>query len=137
MILPEVGGVPAALEALAREGTAYFADMNYDSEVHLSLPKFSLSYGGSLMDGLKAQGMQIATGADADFSAMCANAPLYISNVIQNVRIDVDEKGTSAAAVTCLLYTSFIPERICRPGRRVWHDLGGVYRWRICRRCAG
>ena len=102
VILPEVGGVPAALEALAREGTAYFADMNYDSEVHLSLPKFSLSYGGSLMDGLKAQGMQIATGADADFSAMCANAPLYISNVIQNVRIDVDEKGTSAAAVTAL-----------------------------------
>ena len=102
VILPEAGGVPAALEALAREGTAYFADMNYDSEVHLSLPKFSLSYGGSLMDGLKVQGMRIATGANADFSAMCANAPLYVSNVIQNVRIDVDEKGTSAAAVTAL-----------------------------------
>ena len=103
VVLPEAGGVPAALDAIAQEGMAYFAEMDCGPEVHLSLPKFSIAYGGSLMDGLKAQGLEIAAGENADFSAMCANMPLYISNILQNVRIDVDEQGTSAAAVTALL----------------------------------
>ena len=33
---------------------------------------------------------------------MCADVPLYIGDVRQNVRVDVDEEGTRAAAVTAI-----------------------------------
>ena len=102
VVLPEAGGVPQALEALCAEGMAYFEDMQAGPEVHLSLPSFSLSSGGSLLEGLKAQGLNVAAGEGADFSDLCAQ-DVYIGEVLQNVRVDVDEDGTSAAAVTALL----------------------------------
>ena len=100
--LPEAGGMPALLDALCTEGMTYFEDMQAGPQVHLSLPKFSISTGGSLLKELKAQGLNVAATTDADFSNLCAEA-LYIGDVIQNVRVDVDEQGTSAAAVTALL----------------------------------
>ena len=103
VVLPEEGGVQSALQALAQEGMAYFDGMETGPDVRLTLPRFSLTCGGSLLDGLRARGMTLSTSLDADFSAMCADVPLYISNVIQNVRVDVDEEGTRAAAVTALL----------------------------------
>ena len=103
VILPEEGDVQSALQALAQEGMAYFDGMEIGPDVHLTLPKFSLTYGGSLLDGLRARGMTLSASPDADFSAMCADVPLYIGDVLQNVRVDVDEEGTRAAAVTALL----------------------------------
>ena len=103
VVLPEKGGVQSALKALAREGIKYFDGMEIGPDVHLTLPKFSLTYGGSLLDGLRARGMTLSASLDADFSAMCADVPLYIGDVRQNVRVDVDEEGTRAAAVTALL----------------------------------
>ena len=102
VVLPEEGGVQPALQALAQEGMAYFDGMEIGPDVHLTLPKFSLTYGGSLLDGLRARGMTLSTSLDADFSAMCADVPLYIGDVRQNVRVDVDEEGTRAAAVTAI-----------------------------------
>ena len=46
--------------------------------------------------------MTLSSSLDADFSAMCADVPLYIGDVLQNVRVDVDELGTRAAAVTAI-----------------------------------
>lgn len=103
VILPEEGGVQPALQALAQEGMAYFDGMEIGPDVRLTLPKFSLTYGDSLLDGLRARGMTLSTSLDADFSAMCADVPLYIGDVRQNVRVDVDEEGTRAAAVTAIL----------------------------------
>ena len=107
VILPEAGGVSQTLETLANEGMGYFSDMTTGPEVRLTLPKFSLSYDGSLMEGLKAQGLDTAASRSADFSAMCADGQLYIDDVIQNVRIDVDEEGTSAAAATVLVIEAY------------------------------
>ena len=102
VILPEEGGVQSALQALAQEGIKYFDGMETGPDVRLTLPKFSLTYGGSLLDGLRARGMALSASLDADFSAMCADVPLYIGDVRQNVRVDVDEQGTRAAAVTAI-----------------------------------
>ena len=102
VVLPEEGGVQSALQALAQEGMAYFDGMETGPDVHLTLPKFSLTYSGSLLDGLRARGMTLSASPDADFSAMCADVPLYIGDVLQNVRVDVDEQGTRAAAVTAI-----------------------------------
>ena len=103
VVLPEEGGVQSALKALAQEGIKYFDGMEIGPDVRLTLPRFSLTYGGSLLDGLRARGMTLSASLDADFSAMCADVPLYIGDVRQNVRVDVDEEGTRAAAVTALL----------------------------------
>ena len=97
------GGMQSALKALAQEGIKYFDGMETGPDVRLTLPRFSLTYGGSLLDGLRARGLALSASLDADFSAMCADVPLYIGDVLQNVRVDVDEEGTRAAAVTAML----------------------------------
>jgi len=102
VVLPEKGGVPDVLEALSEGGFSYFDDMDDAPEVQLSLPKFSISEGGSMLDTLKALGMELSCSRDdADFSRMC-EVPLYIADVIQKVRIDADEAGTKAAAATVI-----------------------------------
>ena len=65
----------------------------------LMLPKFKMEYAIRLNDPLTALGMKRAFGGDADFSAM-ADEPLFISEVKQKSYVEVDEKGTEAAAVT-------------------------------------
>jgi serpin B len=66
----------------------------------LIFPKFKMSYDVNLNDPLKALGIKHAFDADkADFSAM-ADEPLFISEVKQKSYVNVDEKGTEAAAVT-------------------------------------
>ena len=65
----------------------------------LMLPKFKMEYAVRLNDPLTALGMKRAFGGDADFSGM-ADEPLFISEVKQKSYVDVDEKGTEAAAVT-------------------------------------
>ena len=65
----------------------------------LMLPKFKMEYAVRLNDSLTALGMKRAFGNDAVFSAM-ADEPLFISEVKQKSYVEVDEKGTEAAAVT-------------------------------------
>ncbi len=74
------------------------------SETMVLLPKFKLEYEKSLNDVLKALGMEPAFDPfTADFSRMHRDAlalQLHISRVKQKAYIEVDEKGTKAAAVT-------------------------------------
>jgi len=66
----------------------------------LILPKFKIEYSLQLNESLESLGMKRAFDADkADFSSM-ADEPLYVSEVKQKSYVDVDEKGTEAAAVT-------------------------------------
>ena len=75
--------------------------------VQLSLPKFGLDTRASLNTSLAAMGMRDAfdPGA-ADFSGMTAEDRLFISFVIHQANIDVDEKGTEAAAATAVMMTA-------------------------------
>ncbi len=67
----------------------------------LSLPKLTLEYDQYLNDALKAMGMDVAFGAAADFSRMSPiGQDLCISFVRQKTYVEVDERGTRAAAVT-------------------------------------
>ena len=75
-----------------------------DQQVELGLPKFGTESQLGLGDVLAALGMPTAFDADeADFSGMTAADRLYISAVIHQANIDVDEKGTEAAAATAVL----------------------------------
>ena len=74
-----------------------------DTFVTVNMPKFDTEYSVYLTDALKAMGMTDAFDPDlADLSGAGrgVDGPLYISYVFQRVKVDVDEEGTEAAAVT-------------------------------------
>lgn len=68
--------------------------------VDLKLPKFSSEYSIILNSPLKQLGMKDAfSPSAADFTRL-SDRSAYISRVLQKCKIEVDEKGTEAAAVT-------------------------------------
>lgn len=73
-----------------------------DREVEFHIPTFKSEF--KMSDDFKAAlgrlGMVLPFGGSADFSRMCASESLFISDIIQKTFIDVNEKGTEAAAVT-------------------------------------
>ena len=98
--LPREGGVSDLLDALGREGIAALGEMSQDRKVELALPKFSVASGGSLRGTLMEQ-MPGMFSSQADFSGI-SEEPVFVDDVIQKVRIDVDERGTRAAAATAV-----------------------------------
>ena len=74
-------------------------------EVDAGLPKFTISHQTLLNDQLKSMGMPDAFDASrADFSPLGSTPAgnLAIDSVIQNTFIDVNERGTRAAAATSI-----------------------------------
>lgn len=69
----------------------------------LSIPKFSLTYDAYLNDALQAMGMDPAFRPGADFTRMSPiGDQMCIDFVRQKTFIEVDERGTRAAAVTAV-----------------------------------
>jgi serpin B len=69
--------------------------------VELYMPKFKLEYKKLLNDVLADMGMGIAFGGGADLSNLFVDAlDLFISRVIHQSFIEVNEKGSEAAAAT-------------------------------------
>ena len=80
-----------------------------DGTIILQMPRFEISTEQDLKSPLMAMGVRAAfSSQEADFSKMMKNpsTPLSISLIKQNAKIEVDEKGTSAAAVTISTITS-------------------------------
>jgi serpin B len=89
-------------------------------KVELSMPKFSTETSVSLNTALAELGMADAfePGA-ADFSGMTRETRLFIAAVVHQANIDVDEKGTTAAAATAVVMelsgSAEPPIRVDRP----------------------
>lgn len=83
----------------------------------LSIPKFTLTFDTYLNDALKARGMAAAFRPGADFTRMSPSGDqMCIDFVRQKTRIDVDERGTRAAAATgvgigVVSFTGFVVDR--------------------------
>ncbi len=70
-----------------------------NTEVRLAMPKYKMEYGVKLLnDVLTDLGMGIAFSPDADFSNI--NPDIFISKVMHKAVIEVNEKGSEAAAAT-------------------------------------
>lgn len=68
-----------------------------------ALPKFKISCGFEVPDALKTLGLALPFGAEADLTEM-VDSPLadklYVSNMYHKTFVEVNEKGTEAAAAT-------------------------------------
>lgn len=72
-------------------------------KVRLSLPKFDFETRTELSKVLEALGITTAFSGDADFSKITKDEQLFISKVIHQANITVDERGTEAAAATAVV----------------------------------
>ena len=111
IVLPRAPGDLGALEkSLNAEQLAGWTAQMSGSRVEVVLPKFRIEQRFSLADNLKALGAVSAFVSPdghlpgdptcADFSGMNGAHDLYISKVIHQSFVDVDEHGTEAAAAT-------------------------------------
>jgi serpin B len=101
LFLPREGKLLEAVQALAADCAGCFKGME-EQPVMLSLPKMDLSAGASLAEPLKTLGVKSAFEQGADFTGI-SDEPLQLSDVLQKVRVQVDEEGTRAAAVTAMI----------------------------------
>jgi len=73
-------------------------------KVRVTFPKFKITWGTKeLTPVLRTMGMLDAFSMDADFSGIEPTRYLYISNVMHKAFVNVDEKGTEAAAATVVV----------------------------------
>lgn len=74
-------------------------------EGNIAIPRFKLEYEVELNQALKALGMRVAFDRErADFGNMCSIPPnVFIDNVSHKTFIEINEKGTEAAAVTSVM----------------------------------
>lgn len=78
-----------------------FSSAKRGNEVNVKMPKFRAEYSAQLIDTLKNMGVKDAFDSKtADFSSLIENRDAYIATVVHKTFIEVDEKGTRAAAST-------------------------------------
>jgi serpin B len=85
--------------------------------VELTLPKIRLETRYQLARTLEQMGMTLAFGPGADFSGIDGGRGLFIAKAIHQTFLQVDEKGTEAAAATALVMNESGP----RPARIRFH----------------
>jgi serine protease inhibitor len=103
-VVPWEGSAREFAAGLDPDGwAAVIADLVPQELDGLGIPKLTLDYDGFLNDALRAMGMEVAFGPGADFSRMSPDGDgMCIDFVRQKTFVEVDERGTRAAAVTAV-----------------------------------
>ena len=103
ILLPDAGSDLATLEADldATKLQGALSDLE-NKMVELSMPKFKFESPIGLNEILKDLGMPSAFD-DADFSGISTTMDLAITDVLHKAFVDVNEKGTEAAAATAVI----------------------------------
>jgi serpin B len=103
LLLPKkVDGLAALEKALTAENLDKWHKKLKATEVEVFLPKFKVTGAFELKKVLKAMGMESPfSPMAADFSGMNGGSdPLFISEVVHQTFVDVNEEGTEAAGAT-------------------------------------
>ena len=101
VLLPKAGVSTADLFGeLDAESWDSWLNQTYPAKVLIQLPKFKYEFNSLLNDPLTNLGLGIAFTESADFSKITHGGGIFISRVIHQTFIDVNEEGTEAAAAT-------------------------------------
>jgi serpin B len=104
IILPKDNNLTAAEQILNPGDLTEIQNSLAKEEVDVHIPKFTMTQDYNLGSTLSALGMPTAFSNKADFSGMDGSHNLFIDDVIHKSFIEVNEKGTEAAAATSTLF---------------------------------
>jgi serpin B len=107
ILLPKEQDILSLESSLSVEKLAQWKEELELQRVDLYIPKFKIDAKYFLGENLANLGMPTAF-ADADFSGMSANGGLFISAVIHQAHVEVNEEGTEAAASTAVVMSRSI-----------------------------
>jgi serpin B len=100
VILPERGTFAAFQDGLDVDGLEEALGGLRRRQVRLALPKFAFDSEHDLRPPLMTLGVRTALTDAADFSGITGDERLRIDQVVQRAHVEVDERGTTAAAAT-------------------------------------
>jgi len=115
ILLPKkMDGLGQLEEDLSAEALTRWLAGTRKRDVIVTIPKFKMTHKFSLESVLRAMGMTDAFSQAADFSGMTGRRDLFLSAVIHQAYVDVNEEGTEAAAATggVMTLTSMMPDRV-------------------------
>lgn len=103
LLVPEGNkSVSSLYESLDFYNWQSYAKLFEKRELSIFFPKFKAEYKLLLNESLIGLGMKDAFTPAADFTNLYAPGGIFISRVLHNTFIEVDEKGTEAAAATII-----------------------------------
>ncbi len=100
ILLPKNDDLAKVENSLSTENLAQWKKDLKKQRVEVFVPKFKFETKYLMTEDLKAMGMPTAFGLGADFSGMDGKKDLFISAVIHQAFVEVNEEGTEAAAAT-------------------------------------
>jgi serpin B len=100
VLLPDEGGFDGFRDGLEPAWLRELLASLNSRELRLALPKFTFDSDLDLGPPLQALGVRTAFTGAADFSGISEQQALRIDRVVQRAHIEVDERGTTAAAAT-------------------------------------
>ena len=99
--LPKLGQPPAAILNHISAGSS--SQTFSERYIELGLPRYTIKWRTELVPPLQKLGVRsLFSAANADLTGMAPQAELFISKVLHQTYIRVDEEGTEAAAATAM-----------------------------------
>lgn len=103
VLLPKEDDLESVEKSLDVEKLNEWRSSLDEKQVDVYMPRFKLETKYFLPETLKAMGMPTAFSTNADFSGMDGTKNLFISDVIHQAFVEVNEEGTEAAAATAVV----------------------------------
>jgi serpin B len=106
ILLPRGDDVGSLEQSLNGESLTSLKNSMEEKQVDVFMPSFKFETKYYMAKTLKEMGMPTAFSMDADFSGMTGKKDLFISEVIHQAFVEVNEEGTEAAAATAVIMTA-------------------------------
>ena len=103
ILLPRGDDIGSLENSISIENLTLWENSMEQRQVDVFIPSFKYETKYYLTKTLKEMGMPTAFSADADFSGMTGKKDLFISDVIHQAYVEVNEEGTEAAAATAVI----------------------------------
>ena len=116
IVLPNEGLALDKVEAdFSPAGLQNAIDRLGERNVAVEMPKFKVTASVELSKTLAGLGMPLAFTSEADFSGIDGRRDLYLSKVVHQVVVNLDEEGTEAAAATGVVMARALARRPMPP----------------------